>query len=174
MIQMKYFLKFSLLILAIVLLSCNRQADAIEAQKSELIFPKGDKVTNNNFTGTVWVQMHVNKDSIYNASIGSVTFEPGARTNWHYHPGGQILLVTAGLGHYQEKGKSVQLLHKGDVVKCPPNIEHWHGASPDSSMTHIAIGPNLQKGSVVWLQPVTDEEYITRIKDKGKRKKDKV
>ena len=128
-------------------------------QKAKLVFPKGNKITNNNFTGTAWLQMLVNNDSTYNTSIGNVTFEPGARTNWHYHPGGQILLVTDGIGYYQEKGYSIQLLHKGDIIKCPPNIEHWHGASPGCSLTHIAISTNLQKGNVVWLQPVTDEEY---------------
>ncbi|HEY3389566.1 MAG TPA: cupin domain-containing protein [Prolixibacteraceae bacterium] len=127
--------------------------------KTELVFPKGDRITNNNFTGKAWLQMLVNNDSTYSTSIGNVTFEPGARTNWHKHPGGQILLVTDGAGYYQEKGKPAQQLHKGDVVKIPPDTEHWHGARPDSSLTHIAISPNTDKGSVVWLQPVSDEEY---------------
>jgi quercetin dioxygenase-like cupin family protein len=103
--------------------------------------------------------MLVNNDSIYNASIGNVTFEPGARTNWHKHPGGQILLITAGQGFYQEKGKPARVLHKGDVVKIPPGAVHWHGATSGNEMIHIAISPNTDKGSVVWLQPVTDEEY---------------
>ncbi len=102
--------------------------------------------------------MLVTNDSIYNTSIGNVMFEPGARTNWHKHPGGQILLVTDGEGYYQEKGKPAQLIKKGDVVRIPPDTEHWHGAAP-SSLTHIAISPKTDKGSVVWLQPVTDEEY---------------
>jgi quercetin dioxygenase-like cupin family protein len=86
-------------------------------------------------------------------------FEPGARNNWHTHPGGQILLITDGLGYYQEKSKPIQLLHKGDVVNILPDVEHWHGATPDSPLTHIAINTNTQKGLVVWLQRVTDEEY---------------
>ena len=73
--------------------------------------------------------MLVTNDTTFNTSIGNVTFEPGARTNWHYHPGGQILLVTSGIGRYQEKGKPVRELRKGDIVKCEPNIIHWHGAS---------------------------------------------
>lgn len=129
------------------------------AQKTELVFPQGNKITNNNFTGTAWLQMLVNSDSIYNASIGNVTFEPGARTNWHKHPGGQILLVTDGSGYYQEKGKPAQLIQKGDVVRIPLDTEHWHGASPNSGLTHIAISPNTDKGTVVWLKPVTEEEY---------------
>jgi quercetin dioxygenase-like cupin family protein len=68
-------------------------------------------------------------------------------------------LVTQGTGYYQEKGKPIQLLHKGDVVKILPDVEHWHGASPDSEFTHIAVNTNTQKGVVEWLQRVTDEEY---------------
>jgi quercetin dioxygenase-like cupin family protein/alkylhydroperoxidase/carboxymuconolactone decarboxylase family protein YurZ len=123
------------------------------------LFPKGEKITNDNFTGTVWLDMLANTDSTFNTQIGNVTFEPKSRTRWHYHPGGQILLVTDGSGYYQEKGKPIQLLHKGDVIRCSPNIEHWHGASPDNSLTHIAIGTNTNQGNVVWLEKVTDEEY---------------
>ena len=91
--------------------------------------------------------------------MANVVFEPGARNNWHTHPGGQILIVTDGIGYYQEKGKPIQLLRKGDVVNIPPDVEHWHGASPNSEFTHIAVNPNTQKGIVVWLERVTDEEY---------------
>jgi quercetin dioxygenase-like cupin family protein len=148
-------IKSILIVFAILIAYTN----AMNAQKTELIFSKGDVITNNNFTGTAWLQMLVNNDSTYNTSIGNVTFEPKARTNWHKHPGGQILLITDGRGYYQEKGKPAQVLHKGDVVKIPPDAEHWHGAAPDCSLTHIAISPNTDKGSVVWLQPVSDEEY---------------
>ena len=158
--MMKCIFKFSLLFLTILFLACNnKQPETAKKQKTELVFPRGDVITNNNFTGTAWLQMLVNNDSTFNTSIGNVTFEPKARTNWHKHPGGQILLITDGRGYYQEKGKSAQLLHKGDVVKIPPHAEHWHGAAPDCSLTHIAISLNTDKGSVVWLQPVTDGEY---------------
>jgi 4-carboxymuconolactone decarboxylase len=140
-------------------LNVQKQPDHGIEQNSDLIFPKGEIITNNNFTGTAWLQMLVNNDSTYTTSIGNVTFEPGARTNWHKHPGGQILLITDGRGYYQEKGKPAQLLQIGDVVKIPPDAEHWHGAAPDNGMTHIAISLNLEKGSVVWLLPVTDQEY---------------
>lgn len=123
------------------------------------MFLQGNKITNDNFSGTSWLNMLVENDSIYNTSIGSVTFEPGARTKWHYHPGGQILLVTRGKGFYQEKGKPIQIIQAGDVIKCPPNVIHWHGATPTDSLTHIAISPNTYKGNVVWLEKVTDEEY---------------
>ena len=142
--------------------SCNNTRE----QRSEtnqigtiMVFPKGEKVTNNNFTGTVWLNYLVENDTTYNVNIGSVTFEPGARSNWHYHKGGQILLVTEGKGLYQEKGKPIKVIERGDVVKCQPNIEHWHGATPTDAMTHIAIGTNTNIGGAIWLKPVTDAEY---------------
>lgn len=157
---MKTIIKISTLFLTIIIFACtNKQSEKAMIHQTELAFPKGDQITNNNFTGTAWLQMLVSNDSIYTTSIGNVTFEPGARTNWHKHPGGQILLVTEGTGYYQEKGKPAQQLHKGDVVKIPPDTEHWHGAAHNNGLTHIAISPNTDKGSVVWLQPVTDEEY---------------
>ena len=124
-----------------------------------IIFPKGEKAPADYFTGTVSVKVLVPNDSTLNCQIGNVVFEPGARNNWHTHPGGQILLATNGIGYYQEKGKPIQLLRKGDVVNILPDVEHWHGASPDSEFTHIAVNTNTQKGIVVWLQRVTDEEY---------------
>ena len=96
-----------------------------------------------------------------NCQTANVVFEPGARNNWHTHPGGQILIATNGMGYYQEKGKAIQLLHPGDVVSIAPGTVHWHGASPDSEFTHIAINPNTQKGIVVWFERVSDEEYYS-------------
>ena len=103
----------------------------------------------------------VSSDSINATQVGNVTFEPGARTKWHSHPGGQILLATEGTGYYQEKGSSKRLLRKGDVVKCPSNIAHWHGASHDSHFVQVAI-TNAREGATVWLHPVTDEEYNSK------------
>ena len=158
----KSFVVVSAICIAVVELSCNnrkeQQSDTVKTD-TDMVFPKGEKVTNNNFTGTVWLNYLVETDTVHHVNIGSVTFEPGARTNWHYHKGGQILLVTGGRGLYQEKGKPVEIIKKGDVVKCPPNIEHWHGATPTEAMTHIAIGTNTNIGGAVWLKPVTDEEY---------------
>ena len=150
-----------LLLSAIFIFNSGLQAQstADTTVKQDGIFPIGEKAPATNFTGTVWVKLLVPNDSVFNCVIGSVTFEPGARSNWHYHPVGQILLVTAGTGYYQEKGKPIQIIRKGDVSKCPPNVEHWHGASAGSMMTHIAINPNTEKGIVVWLQKVSDEEY---------------
>ena len=111
------------------------------------------------FTGTTHLKMLVTKDDIWNSSIGNVTFDAGARTNWHKHSGGQILLVTAGEGRYQERGKEIQILKKGDVVKIAPDVEHWHGASPEKEFAHISIEPNLPKNETTWLEAVTDKEY---------------
>jgi quercetin dioxygenase-like cupin family protein len=128
-------------------------------ENQNTIFPKGERAPADYFIGTVWVKMLVRNDPNLNCQIGNVIFEPGARNNWHTHTGGQILIATDGIGYYQEEGKPIQLLRKGDVVNIPPDIVHWHGASPDSEFTHIAINPNTQKGIVVWLERVTDEEY---------------
>ena len=111
------------------------------------------------FTGITHLNRLVTKDDVWNSSIGNVTFDAGARTNWHKHSGGQILLVTAGEGRYQEKGKDIQILKKGDVVKIPPNVEHWHGAAPDSMFAHISIEPNIPHNETTWLESVTDKEY---------------
>jgi len=132
-------------------------------ESSQGIFPKGERITNTNFTGTAWLQSLVDNDPVYHTPVGHVTFEPGARTKWHFHPGGQILLVLGGIGYYQEKGSAKKILRKGDVIKCPPNVVHWHGASADKEFIQIAITPP-DKGSVVWLHPVTDEEYTSEIK----------
>ena len=123
------------------------------------IFPKGEPVSAENFTGKAWNIGLVANDTIYNTVAGNVYFEPGARTNWHTHPGGQILIITDGVGYHQIKGEPKQTLKKGDVVKCPPNMMHWHGASPDSGMQQIYIVPNTGKGIVKWMHPVSDEEY---------------
>lgn len=120
---------------------------------------KGVKGSPEYFVGTVWVKTLASDNEQMHCTVLDVTFEPGARNNWHKHPGGQVLIVTEGTGYYQEKGKPIQLLHKGDAVTILPDVEHWHGASPDSVFTHIAINPNLEKGAAEWLQPVSEEEY---------------
>lgn len=149
-------------LIGIFAFSCKAQnkstlSTKMESQKPSL-FPKGEKITNDNFTGIVYLQMLITADSINGTSVGNVTFEPGARTKWHLHPGGQILLVMDGVGYYQEKGKGKEILRKGDVIKCPPNIPHWHGASFDTAFVQVAI-TNTQNGAAVWLEAVTDDEY---------------
>jgi quercetin dioxygenase-like cupin family protein len=162
---MKLLIKL-LFVTGIMAAGCNQLAKPNKYKQHQpqldAIFPKGEKITNSNFVGTAWLNMLVNADTVMNTQIGNVSFEPKARTNWHYHTAGQILLVTGGLGYYQEKGKLIQLMRKGDVIICQPNIVHWHGASPDSSLTHIAISANTNKVGAVWLEPVTEDEYAQR------------
>jgi quercetin dioxygenase-like cupin family protein len=129
------------------------------SENQTTIFPKGNRASNEYYTGTVWVKNLVPATDTFNTLINNLEYEPGARTNWHTHQGGQILLVTNGTGYYQEKGKPIQLLRKGDLVQVLPNVEHWHGASANSQLTHLAVNTNTQQGTVEWLQSVTDEEY---------------
>lgn len=143
-----------------LLAGCNNNVVENMREEASSVFPKGEKISSENFSGTVWLTYLTASDSVHNVNIGSVTFEPKARTNWHYHKGGQILLVTAGKGLYQEKGKPVQTIRKGEVIKCAPNVEHWHGATPLESMTHVAIGTNMNLGGAVWIRPVSDGEYV--------------
>lgn len=145
------------LLLSILIVSSCCSKSTLEI-RTPTIFPKGEKVTNSNFTGNVWLQMLGQDEQSLNTGVGNVTFEPGSRTKWHLHPGGQIILVTDGIGYYQEKGQPKKILHKGDVMKCPANVEHWHGATKDSYFVQVAVTDN-KNGSVVWLQPVTEEEY---------------
>ncbi len=136
---------------------CKEQPDKTQA-KTELIFAKGEKITGNNFTGTAWLNNLIQADSVNQNAVGSVTFEPGARTRWHLHPAGQIILALEGTGYYQEKGRPKIMVKKGDVMKCPPGIPHWHGASADTEFIQVAI-TGREKGETVWLETVTDIEY---------------
>lgn len=108
-------------------------------------------------------QSYLNMLSLEQVVIGNVTFEPGCRNNWHIHHaaegGGQILLVTAGRGYYQEYGKEPRKLHLGDVVNIPAGVKHWHGAAPDSWFAHLAIEVPAKEGRNEWCEPVSDEEY---------------
>lgn len=128
-----------------------------EAEKS--IFEIGESAPAEYFTGNVKAKALLVDNQHFQCNIYNVIFEKNARTNWHSHPSGQILLVVEGEGSYQLKGEAVQTMKKGDVITFKPNVEHWHGASLHSAMTHIAINPNTEKGLVNWLQKVTDEEF---------------
>ena len=123
------------------------------------IFPKGEIGTNtDNYTGTIWLNELNHTDSNFSFSLAQAVYAPGAKLNWHIHPAGQYLLITEGTGYYQEKGKPGQIVHKGDIIKCLPGVEHWHGAAPGSSFAYVAVTPTT-KGKTIWLQRVTDEEY---------------
>ena len=130
-----------------------------KAMSQDSIFPKGEIGKNtDNYTGTIWLNELSQPDNIFNFGVAQAVYSPGSKLDWHVHPGGQILLITDGTGYYQEKGKPVQIIHKGDVIKCAPGVEHWHAAAPKSEFAYIAISP-AQKGKTIWLQDVTDKEY---------------
>ena len=112
------------------------------------------------FTGSVKVTMLNSPPEPARVSCASVTFELGARTAWHTHPLGQTLIVTAGRGWTQCEGGPVFEIAAGDVIWCPPARKHWHGATPTTSMTHIAVQEALNGKSVEWMEKVTDEEYL--------------
>lgn len=125
------------------------------------IFPKGGENTAyaQYFTGTSYLSI-LSKEQMF---IGNVTFEPGCRNNWHIHKstqgGGQILLVTAGRGWYQEWGKPARALHPGDVVNIPANVKHWHGAARDSWFAHLAVEVPGEDTANERLEAVSDEAY---------------
>lgn len=112
-----------------------------------------------NFTGTVRVEYLFAAVEPARSSGGLVHFEEGARTHWHTHPLGQTLLVTAGVGRVQHWGGSIQEIRQGDVVRIPPNVKHWHGASPDAAMSHIALSEQLEGKVVQWMEKVEDSQY---------------
>lgn len=111
------------------------------------------------FTGTVRLDQPFQAADPARVSGAFVTFEPGARTAWHTHPLGQTLIVTAGCGLAQSKDGPVERIHPGDVVWFAPGERHWHGATPSTAMTHIAIQESLDGKAVEWLDKVTDEQY---------------
>ncbi|AVA23358.1 (R)-mandelonitrile lyase [Rhizobium sp. LEGMi198b] len=111
------------------------------------------------FTGTVRVDPLFQAHESTRAAGASVTFEPGARTAWHTHPAGQTLIVTAGLGRVQREGGPIEDIRPGDVVLFSPGEKHWHGASPTTAMTHIAIQEHRDGKVVEWMEHVSDEQY---------------
>ena len=137
----------------------TKQHQKMTTDSNTSLFPKGEKLTNEYFSGNAYLTALVARDKNNDFALGSVTFEPGARTNWHTHPKGQVLLVTEGEGFYQEKGKPAKRIQKGDVVNIPEQVEHWHGASATHKLVHIAITNYQGDTNVVWLTPVSTEDY---------------
>jgi quercetin dioxygenase-like cupin family protein len=128
------------------------------AQTTDPIFPKGELSLTKNHTGDIWLSELSVGDATFDPTIAMATYGPGAKLDWHSHPGGQVLLITEGTGYYQERGKPTRIVHKGDVIKCAPGVEHWHGATPNTTFAYIAVTPT-QKGKTIWLEPVTDKDY---------------
>jgi quercetin dioxygenase-like cupin family protein len=132
-------------------------SSSIKITRSDSLQPK--KASADYFTGAVQVQELFPADDPSRTSGGKVTFEPGARSAWHTHPLGQILIVTDGTGWVQQWGGPIQEIRKGDVVRIPAGVKHWHGATPTTAMTHIAIQEQLNGKAVEWMEKVSDEQY---------------
>ena len=133
-------------------------------------FPVGEENTGyaQYFTGKSWLAPLTTSKEL-NVPMSNVTFEPGCRNNWHSHTGGQLLIAVGGVGYYQERGKAARRLLPGDVVEIAPNVEHWHGAAPDSWFSHLAIACNPQTNQNTWLEVVNDEEYAEAVKDRNSK-----
>ncbi|WP_026889780.1 cupin domain-containing protein [Clostridium beijerinckii] len=133
----------------------------LEELKAATVFPMGER--NDAYAKYFTGQSYLNMLSLEQVIVGNVTFEPGCRNWWHIHHaksgGGQMLLVTAGRGFYQELGKEARELHPGDVVNIPAGVKHWHGAAPDSWFAHLAIEVPGEESKNEWCEPVTDEQY---------------
>lgn len=133
-------------------------ASQSQGQTVEPTFPKGELSSAKNHTGNIWLSELNVGDSTFDPGIAQAIYGPGAKLDWHVHPGGQVLLITEGTGFYQERGKPARIVHKGDVIKCAPGVEHWHGAAPGSGFAYIAVTPT-QKGKTIWLEPVSEKDY---------------
>ena len=135
----------------------NMKSEAIFKQ----IFPQGEKLPeqfSKYFIGQAYLAP-LTRDKALNVPVSNVTFEPSCRNNWHSHEGGQLLIVTAGRGYYQEKDRPARELTAGDVVEIAPNVVHWHGAAPDAWFSHLAIECNPQNNKATWLEAVDDDQY---------------
>lgn len=138
---------------------------SVNAQDFQQPYPIGEAIKGNpNFIGTAYLYP-MSEVKELNVPMFNVTFEPGCRNSWHSHSGGQLLIATAGIGYYQEKGKPARRLFPGDIVEIAPNVEHWHGAAPDSWFAHLAIECNPDNNKVTWLSPVNDDEYLPATTD---------
>ena len=152
-------MKISHLFITIMSFLSSVVATAQTAEAFRQPYPLGEKISPNpNFTGEVWLAP-LSEHRELNVPMFNVTFAPGCRNSWHSHKGGQILIATAGIGYYQEKGQPARRLFPGDIVEITPDVEHWHGAASDSWFAHIAITTNPQNNAAVWLSPVSDEQY---------------
>ncbi|HSB94475.1 MAG TPA: cupin domain-containing protein [Flavitalea sp.] len=119
------------------------------------------------FTGSVRIDSLFNPNEARRSASATVTFEPGARTAWHTHPLGQTLIILSGIGWVQKKGEGIVEVHPGDIVWFEPNEKHWHGATANNGMSHIAIQENLNGKVVQWMEMVTEEEYGGMVSGRG-------
>lgn len=119
------------------------------------------KIPNTYMTGEVSYKKQTSEIHPENTVIKDISFEPGSRSNWHSNASLQLIIVTDGVGYYQERGGQINLIEKGKVITVLPGVEHWYGATPNTKYSHITIVTEVDKGSGVWLDSVTDEEYYS-------------
>lgn len=161
---MKKFTKSLLLTLAMASMVVTPAASAAEKSAQQTILVYGSQGSfvgpDEFFTGKVQVDMLFPATKDQPISGGYVTFAPGARSAWHTHPLGQTLLIIEGTAWTQEWGKPITEAHAGDVIVCPANVKHWHGATPNASMKHLALtGTTADGQNATWLEKVSDEQY---------------
>jgi quercetin dioxygenase-like cupin family protein len=132
--------------------------------ESTRISPNGSRAAvrgaTENFIGSVVVEPLYAANETTSSSGGQVTFAPGARSAWHTHPAGQVLIVTSGTGWVQEEGGQKREIKPGDVIWTPPGVKHWHGATPTTAMTHIAVTNMVNGKSADWMEQVSDDQYL--------------
>lgn len=139
------------------------KTEAADAAKEMVIARAGTQASTKGpaqyFTGSVRVDPLFGAHAPSTTSGAAVTFEPSARSAWHTHPAGQLLVVTAGVGRIQQVGGPVQEIRPGDVIWTPPGVKHWHGAAPTTAVTHIALQESINGKNAEWMEKVSDEQY---------------
>ena len=150
-------LKTTATLFAAVLVSTGAMAQQMEVTKAGT--RDGMIGSSDLFTGTVYVEPVFSNKEPFVVNAGKVTFLPGARSNWHTHPAGQMLIVTEGTGWVQEEGQDKHVMQAGDVVWCPPGVKHWHGATEGTAVTHYAVQQFEDGENVTWMEPVSDEDF---------------
>ena len=162
---MKKLKLFTIALLALFVTACgdnNQTLTTMYNRHNEPVMGLGNKIEGINFTGDAWLK-YLSVEESYDCQVYNVTFAPTVRNSWHSHAVGQILLCTEGVGYYQERGKPAQRLEVGAVVNIPADVEHWHGAAPDTQFTHIGVTPKASENSAVWLEPVSDKDYMEAV-----------
>ena len=157
--------------ISLCILAPGAQSQTSNDQKTIRIVRSGSQPARqapaDNFTGSVRIDSPFQASAPARINGARVTFQPGARTAWHTHPLGQTLIVTAGTGRVQRWGDAIDEIREGDVVWIPPGEKHWHGAAPNSSMTHIAIAEQLDGKTVEWMEKVSDVQYGAPLRAQG-------
>lgn len=135
---------------------------AVAEEPNGLFFPIGTRLEDEeHYVGSAHLYEMIEFEEVFNLpEMNNVTFEPAARTNWHSHEGGELLLVTSGVGYYQEEGQPAKRIRRGDVIEIAPNTTHWHGATPDNWMAQVEVAVDPEQPGITWLDTVADDEYL--------------